>query len=222
MAASTASVCKVLASAAVDAYAEPQDFCGLPRSVSTCWRSQFLHCFSFCFSILSTAFFSFLAAVWICLIRRFNVPRSDELSTPRPCGSHTHIQYKCELSRLTQDCPPHLQLAAVHLQQLPSIHMSRAEFWDVLIHVESFQPLTHLLGGPGGQRTGRPIRRLGRSSTGRTIKLTSSRNVAWRNPGACVRHLVGRLRQGLVRVGESAGGACSWRGRRRRKLLTES
>lgn len=49
---------------------------------------SFLRCFSFCFSILSRAFLSFSAAVWISLMRRFRTLRSDELSTPRPCRRH--------------------------------------------------------------------------------------------------------------------------------------
>lgn len=46
---------------------------------------SFLRCFSFCFSSLSRAFLSFSAALWISLMRRFRMLRSDELSTPRPC-----------------------------------------------------------------------------------------------------------------------------------------
>lgn len=53
--------------------------------------------------------------------------------------------------------PPHLQLAAVQLQQLFSVDVSCTEFWDVLIHVESLQPLTDLLSRPRGHEGGRLI-----------------------------------------------------------------
>lgn len=55
---------------------------------------SFLRCFSFCFSSLSRAFFSFSAALWISLMRRFRALRSDELSTPRPCNN-TNNSVRC-------------------------------------------------------------------------------------------------------------------------------
>lgn len=46
----------------------------------------------------------------------------------------------------------HLQFAAIHLQQLLSIDVSRTEFWDILLHVESSEPLADLLSRPGRVR----------------------------------------------------------------------
>lgn len=42
----------------------------------------------------------------------------------------------------------HLQLFAIHLHQLLPVHVFGAEFWDILVHVETSEPMTNLLGRP--------------------------------------------------------------------------
>lgn len=54
----------------------------------------------------------------------------------------------------------HLQLVSIHLQQLSTINVFRIKFWDVLLHVESSQPLTDLLSRPQRHWTGRFIQGL--------------------------------------------------------------
>ena len=51
----------------------------------------------------------------------------------------------------------HLELGAVHLQQLLAVDVVGRELWDILLHVEAPEPLTHLLRAPRRHQTQRLI-----------------------------------------------------------------